>query len=247
MLHDWRVYVAKHFDMPPDEVRALLARPGAADLVTIHDHGLTATYLPFVFDPDAGAHGALLTHVARNNSQARDPVLGPALVIVHGPDHYISPRWLPSLAESGQVVPTWNYLTVHAYGELVVHDDPQWTRDVVRRLTEAHEDAYTVDDVPADFMERQLRAIVGIEVRISRVEAKAKMSQNKTPQDVQGIVGGLLSEGLGPGAEPTATWMELHSLPAAQRRASLLQSAGRRPRSRGASAEAASQDAPRTP
>ena len=95
------MYVAEHFSLPGDQVRQLLSQVGAADLVTVHEAGLVATYLPFVFDPDAGEHGALLTHVARNNSQAREATIGEALVIAHGADHYISPDWLPSQAETG--------------------------------------------------------------------------------------------------------------------------------------------------
>jgi transcriptional regulator len=230
------MYVPNHFAMSTDQVHELLTGLGAADLVTAHASGLAATYLPFVFDPDRGEHGALLTHVVRNNPQCIDPVLGEALVIVHGADHYVSPRWLPSLADGGRVVPTWNYLTVHAYGELVVHDDAAWTEDAVRRLTGAHESTYSVDQVPAAYLERMLRAIVGIEVRLTRVQAKAKMSQNKSPEDVRGIVDGLRTEaGDGAGdsaAELTATWMAAHSVPAAERRYALmndLRSTRRRP------------------
>jgi len=220
------VYVARHFSMSDDQVRGLLAAVGAADLVTMHDGGPVATYLPFVFDPDRGSHGALLTHVARNNSQARDPVLGEALVIAHGSDHYISPRWQPSLARTGEVVPTWNYVTVHAYGHLTVHDDPVWVADVVRRTTVAHEGehgGYSVDDVPPGHLARMLRAVVGIEVRLTRVEAKAKMSQNKSPADVAGIVEGLRLDAADELALRTAAWMQEHSLPAAQRRADLVE------------------------
>jgi transcriptional regulator len=224
------VYVPTHFSMSPDQVRELLGGVGAADLVTAHGSGLAATFLPFLFDPDGGEHGALLTHVARNNSQAVDAVLGDAMVIVHGADHYISPRWFPSFADGGQVVPTWNYVTVHAYGPLVVHDDPAWTEDVVRRLTDRHETAYSVDQVPPDYIERMLRAIIGIEVRLTRVEAKAKMSQNKRPEDVRGVVEGLIGAG-DDSAVLTASWMEQNSLPAAQRRASLLDEVARTRRS----------------
>jgi transcriptional regulator len=159
-------------------------------------------------------------------------VIGEAMVIVHGPDHYISPRWMPSFAEHGQMVPTWNYLTVHAYGRLVAHDDPAWTERAVRRLTAVHEPAagrepYSVDAVPADYIARQLRAIVGIEVQLTRVEAKAKMSQNKMPDDVAGMVDGLRHEVGGERAEATADWMQENSLPAAQRRAALLAEVGR--------------------
>lgn len=226
------MYTAAHFRLPDDQARSLLLQVGAADLVTVHQHGPVATYLPFVFDPDLGEHGALVTHVARNNSQAREAILGEALVIVHGVDHYISPRWLPSLARTGQVVPTWNYVTVHAYGTVTRHDDPDWVADVVRRTTAAHERAYSVDDVPADHLARMLRAIVGIEVRITRVEAKAKMSQNKSPADVAGIIDGLRTDAPGDRADRTASWMQANSLPAAQRRADLLAdlASGRRPR-----------------
>jgi transcriptional regulator len=219
------MYVAAHFALPEDQSRQLLAQVGAADLVTVHERGPVATYLPFLFDPAIGEHGTLLTHVARNNSQAREPVIGEALVIAHGPDHYIAPGWLPSQAETGQVVPTWNYLTVHAYGELTVHDDPDWVLDVVTRTTAQHERTYSVDAVPPDFVARQLRAIVGIEVRLTRLEAKAKMSQNKMPADVLGIIEALRGEGAVGAADAagrTADWMEQHSLPAAQRRAALI-------------------------
>jgi transcriptional regulator len=216
------VYVATHFSMPQDEARAVLEDVSAADLVTAHADGPVATYLPFVFDPEVGEHGALLTHVARNNSQARDPAIGEALVIAHGPDHYVSPSWLPSQTEHGRVVPTWNYLTVHAYGRIVVHDDPDRTRDAVQRLTARHEHEYSVDDVPADYVERMLRAVVALEIRLTRIEAKAKMSQNKSPDDVRGIIEGLHGASDGDRADATAEWMQQHSLPAAERRADLL-------------------------
>lgn len=221
------MYVANHFSMTHDQVRELLAGAGAADLVTAHDAGLAATFLPIAFDPDAGDHGSLIMHVARNNRQWSDPVIGEAMVIVHGAEHYVSPRWMPSLAEHGQVVPTWNYVTVHAYGRLVAHDDPAWTEAAVRRLTARHESAYSLDQVPAEFVQRQLRAIVGIEVQLTRVEAKAKMSQNKAPDDVAGVIDGLRSEAGDDQAVLTATWMQEHSIPAAQRRAALLVEVGR--------------------
>lgn len=226
------MYVANHFSMSDDQVVELLAGVAAADLVTAHADGVVATFLPFVFDPDLGEHGALLTHVARNNSQACEPVVGDAMVIAHGADHYVSPRWLPSLADAGEVVPTWNYLTVHAYGQLIVHDDAQWTGDIVRRLTAEHETDYSVDQVPRDYVTRMLRAIVGIEVRLTRVQAKAKMSQNKRPEDVGGIVTGLRVEAGDPQALRTASWMEQNSLPAAERRSALIEEVSRTHRRR---------------
>ena len=191
-----------HFAPPDDEsVRDLLRHHGAADLVTSTADGLVATLLPFVYDepsPD-GDRGRLLGHVARNNDQWRLPALGEALVIVRGPDAYISPSWYASKAEHGRVVPTWNYVTAHVYGELVVHDDPVWLDVLVRRLTDRHEqgnpEPWSVNDAPARFIAGQLRAIVGLELVITRIEAKLKLSQNRSAADVDGAIGGLQAVG----------------------------------------------------
>jgi transcriptional regulator len=199
------MYIPAHFAADDDAVRDLLARHGAADLITLTADGLLATMLPFAYDQDAGRQdspwGALLGHVARNNDQWRKPAQGESLAIVRGPDAYVSPSWYAAKAEHGRVVPTWNYVTAHVYGELVVHDDPAWVEDVVRRLTAKHEaartetagqaPAWSVDDAPRKFIEGQLRAIVGLELRITRIEAKAKLSQNRPVGDVAGIVAGL--------------------------------------------------------
>ena len=114
----------KHFAVSDDDVGRLLHNHGAADLVTATDDGLIATFLPFLFDPTVGEHGALLGHVARNNDHWRRPPVGEVLVIVRGPDAYVTPSWYATKTEHGRVVPTWNYVTAHVYGRLVVHDDP---------------------------------------------------------------------------------------------------------------------------
>jgi transcriptional regulator len=193
------VYVPAHFAADDPAVHELLSRPQAADLVTMTSDGLVATFLPFVFDPAAGERGALLGHLARNNDQWRRPAVGEALVVVHGPDAYVSPNWYATKAEHGRVVPTWNYLTAHVYGELRVHDDVEWLDALVRRLTDRHEAGepapWSVDDAPAAFVAGQLRAIVGVELVISRVEAKVKMSQNRPPADVAGVTAGLDARG----------------------------------------------------
>ncbi len=193
------MYVPSHFAADDAVVRELLDRHGAADLVTTTATGLVATLLPFVHDPAAGAHGALLGHVARNNDQWRRPALGEAMVIVRGPDAYVSPSFYASKAEHGRVVPTWNYLTAHVYGDLVVHDDPDWVEALVRRLTEHHEAGtaapWSVDDAPPAYVAGQLRAIVGVELRITRIEAKAKLSQNRPEADLDGVVAGLAARG----------------------------------------------------
>ena len=208
------MYVPAHFAVDETATRELLARHGAADLVTLTDEGLMATMLPFAYVPPAGAgggedggeHGALHGHVARNNPQWKLPARGESLAIVRGPDAYISPAFYASKAEHGRVVPTWNYVTAHVHGELVVHDDAAWTESVVRRLTAKHEAAsfsntasaqrpWSVDDAPRAFIEGQLRAIVGIELLITRIESKAKLSQNRPVADIAGVVAGLRERG----------------------------------------------------
>ncbi len=197
------MYVPEHFAASEADVTELLARHGAADLVTATDDGLQATFLPFVFDPARGDKGALLGHVARNNPQWKLRPTGPAaenaMVIVRGPDAYVSPSWYASKAEHGRVVPTWNYVTAHVYGRLVIHDDVRWLEDLVRTLTDRHERGtpapWSVDDAPARFLAGQLRAIVGVELVISRVEAKLKLSQNRPQADIDGVIAGLAERG----------------------------------------------------
>jgi transcriptional regulator len=199
------MYIPAHF--APDDVTVgeLLHHHGAADLVTVTADGLVATMLPFVYMPEAGARGALHGHLARNNPQWKLPAQGEAMAIVHGPDAYISPTWYASKAEHGRVVPTWNYVTAHVYGELIVHDDPAWTEDLVCRLTAKHEAGsarpWSVDDAPPEYIAGQLRAIVGVELAITRIEAKAKLSQNRPEADVDGVITGLRARGDGRSAD----------------------------------------------
>jgi transcriptional regulator len=189
------VYVPAHFAAREDAVGRLLAAPGAVDLISTTAAGLTATTLPMLHDPDAGT---LTGHLARNNPQWQESV-GEVLVIVRGPDAYVSPSWYATKAEHGRVVPTWDYVLAHVHGELVVHTDADWLAAHVARLTEAHEgrraEPWAVTDAPERFVAGQLRAIVGVEVRIRRVEAKWKLSQNRSPADVDGVVSGLTADG----------------------------------------------------
>ena len=209
------MYVPGHFAADEAAVRELLERHGAADLVTVTAEGPVATMLPFIYVPGTGAaeggepesgrpegggHGSLHGHLARNNAQWKLPARGEALAIVRGPDAYISPSfYAESKPAHGRVVPTWNYVTAHVYGSLIVHDDAAWTESVVRRLTAKHEalsaHPWSVDDAPRAFIEGQLRAIVGVELVISRIEAKAKLSQNRPPADVSGVIAGLRYRG----------------------------------------------------
>jgi transcriptional regulator len=193
------MYIPGHFAADDELVGQLLRNHGAADLITVTDDGLAATLLPFVYVPEAGEHGVLQGHVARNNDQWSRPARGDSLVIVRGPDAYVTPSWYESKAEHGRVVPTWNYVTAHVYGELTVHDEPEWKEDLVRRLTDKHESRrehpWAVDDAPRAFIEGQLRAIVGLELLITRIEAKAKLSQNRAPADIDGVITGLRANG----------------------------------------------------
>ena len=190
------MYIPAYFAADEQAVDDLLTHHGAADLITATPEGMVATMLPFAYDPEMRT---LRGHVARNNDQWRRSVVGEALVIVRGPDAYISPAWYSTKAEHGRVVPTWNYVTAHVYGRLVVHDDPVWTEDLVRRLTTKHEarrdHPWSVDDAPRAFIEGQLRAIVGVELEITRIEAKAKLSQNRPAADVEGVIAGLRERG----------------------------------------------------
>ena len=193
------MYVPSSFAMDDAVVRELLLHAGAGDLITSTSGGLQATFLPFVYDASVGAHGALRGHLARNNEQWQSTPQGEALVILRGPDSYVTPSWYASKQEHGRVVPTWNYVTAHVHGELRVHDDLEFVRRSVHELTAKHEatreQPWAVTDAPARYVEGQLRAIVGVELLITRVDAKAKLSQNRPAADITGVVRGLRESG----------------------------------------------------
>jgi transcriptional regulator len=198
------MYIPEYFQATDDAIQALLRRPGAVDLVTTTARGILATLLPMAWDEPGsrdglGAHGALVGHVAIKNDQWRETALGDALAIIRGPDAYITPSWYAAKREHGRVVPTWNYLIAHAYGRLVIHEDPAWLEANVRRLVELHEGSreapWAVDDAPATYIEGQLRALVGVELLIDRLEAKSKLSQNRSAADVEGVIAGLEADG----------------------------------------------------
>lgn len=173
-----------------------LAAVVPATLVTVSRGRLTASILPMLFDPEDGPAGMLRGHLARANPQwcALDAEVE-ALALFDGPDAYVSPRMYPSTRETERHVPTWNYVTVHATGALQIRNDEAWLLDVIRRLTDRHEASapapWSVDGIPRDYLEGQLRAIVGLELRITRLEAKRKLSQNREPLDVDGVIAAL--------------------------------------------------------
>jgi transcriptional regulator len=179
-----------------DVLHDAIERSGPAHLVSVTAAGLIATVVPLLLDRLTGPRGTLVGHVARANPHWREARPDSAsMAIFPGLDAYISPSWYPTKRDTGKVVPTWNYEVIHASGELVVHDDPTWVEALVRRLTERHEaglaDRWSVDDAPTDFIGSQLRAIVGIELRITALEGKQKLSQNRPVADVEGAITGL--------------------------------------------------------
>src|SRR5580692_4341589 len=178
-------------------MRELMIAHPLGTLVTLGASGLIASHIPMVIEDDGSEFGLLQGHISRANTQWRDfvPTVD-ALAIFAGHHHYITPNWYPGTKEHGKEVPTWNYAVVHAYGPLKVIEDEQWLLKFVSHLTDVHEAAtspapWKVTDAPPDYIQAMLRAIVGIELPIRRLEGKWKVSQNKTEKDREGVVEGL--------------------------------------------------------
>lgn len=195
------MYVPKHFaETRVETLHELMRAHPLAALVTLTPDGLDANHIPFELDPEPAPFGTLRGHIARANPLWRDASreVG-ALAIFQGPGTYISPSWYPTKQETGKVVPTWNYAIVHAHGPLRVIEDRHWLRELVERLTNRHEagrrDPWKVTDAPADFIDQQLGAIIGLELPIARLVGKWKTSQNRPARDQDGVVAGLLQEG----------------------------------------------------
>ena len=191
------MYNPPHFREERTEVLHQLIRDHSlAALITLGPEGLIANHVPLILDPAPEPLGTLRGHLSRANPQWRDSLPHiPALAIFQGPSAYITPSWYPTAQETGQVVPTYNYVVVHAHGALQTYEDPQLLLRNVRALTELHEASFatrwSVDDAPSDFIAAQLKGIIGIEIPIARLEGKWKVSQNRVPADRQGVVDGL--------------------------------------------------------
>lgn len=173
---------------------------GLATLVTNGADGLDASHVPLLVEPGPGPCGRLVGHLARANPQWRATSEGsPALAIVLGPDAYVTPSWYPSKRESGRVVPTWNYVTIHAHGTVRFFQDRDRLLTVVDRLTDRHERSrahpWKVADAPPDYVEAMLSGIVGVELAITRLEGKWKASQNRSEADRRGVEEGLRLQG----------------------------------------------------
>jgi transcriptional regulator len=178
-----------------ESIRATIHGARLARLVTATIDGPVATPLPLFLDESEGEHGVLYGHVARANPHWQLPPIGNALAIFSGPEAYVTPSWYATKQETGKVVPTWNYLAVHAYGPVEFFQEPERLLDAVTRLTKRHEGArekpWTVGEAPADFIAAQLRAIVGVRIPVVRFEGKRKMSQNRPEADRVGVAAGL--------------------------------------------------------
>ncbi len=198
-----------HFNAMTDEseARRLVDTVGTAQLITVGADGYPlATLLPVLW-----RGGRVIAHMARANEHWRSIVPDSAVLLVcSGADAYISPSWYAAKREHGKVVPTWNYSAVHLSGRVTVHDDPEWVRHAVTELTDQHEHArdhpWAVTDAPEKYVEGQLRAIVGIDIVVERVEGKAKLSQNRSEADQDGVIAGLRAEP-GDGAHAVAAEM----------------------------------------
>jgi transcriptional regulator len=210
------MYLPMHFkEERLPMLHGLIRAQPLATLVTLSTGGLTADHVPLLLDAERGAYGTLVGHVARANPLWKDHQTAvDALAVFTGPDSYISPSFYPTKRKTGMVVPTWNYVAVHAWGKLNVHDDANWLRDLVSRLTDHHESAgkapWRVTDAPADFIDKMLKAIVGIEIPIHRIEGKWKVSQNRPAADREGTIAGLHGAGTPQALEMAELVAETH-------------------------------------
>jgi transcriptional regulator len=195
------MYVPKHFEETRVEVlHALMRRHPLGTLVAMTPHGLDANHIPFEIDAEPAPYGTLRGHVAKANPLWQSLSMTPeALVVFQGSNAYISPSLYVAKQEHGKVVPTWNYAVVHAHGAARVVHEAAWLRTLVTALTDRHEegraDRWRVTDAPAEYVEKLLAAIVGIEIPIARLQGKWKLSQNRSVVDRRGVVAGLESEG----------------------------------------------------
>jgi transcriptional regulator len=195
------MYLPAHFDEPcVERLHELIRERPLGSLVVLSSAGLNANHIPFELDAAPAPLGTLRGHVAKANPVWRD--FSPdveALVIFQGPQAYVSPSWYPSKKITGEVVPTYNYLVVHGYGAIKVVHDREWLRGLVTRLTERFEtgrDArWHVTDAPASFIDTQLGAIVGLEIALTKLTGKWKVSQNRSLDDRAGVVQGLTGRG----------------------------------------------------
>jgi transcriptional regulator len=204
------MYVPRHFAETRVEVlHELIRRHPLGTLVVAAADGLEASHVPFEIDPEPAPFGTLRCHVARANPIWQQISADrPVLVVFQGEEGYVSPSWYVGKQENGKVVPTWNYAAVHAYGIANTVQDAAWLRRMVEDLTNRHEqgraDPWHVSDAPADYVEKLLGAIVGIEIPVTRMLGKWKFSQNRSAADRQGVITGLERDGTAPQVDVAA-------------------------------------------
>jgi transcriptional regulator len=195
------MYVPRHFEESRIEVlHALIRRHPLGALVASTEQGLDACHVPFELDAERGAQGTLRCHLAKANPMWKQLGAGaPVMVMFQGADAYISPSWYASKEEHGKVVPTWNYVVVHAHGTATITHDAAWLRTLVEDLTQRHEagraDPWQVSDAPGEYIDKMLAAIVGVEIPIERLTGAWKLSQNRSAADRQGAIEGLREYG----------------------------------------------------
>ena len=187
------MYVAKHFEIPGDYLAELLGRVRAGNLVTVHESGPQATFVPFHLETRETGQ-VLVTHLMRNNPQAVEPVTGPALVIIDIDDAYVSPSWYATNKDLPNV-PTWDYITIHITGKIRFTTDPAAALAAARELTSRTEPLEVLEAVGEEKLRKMARAIVGAEVTMEKIQGKAKASQNRHPDDVSSLLAHLEREG----------------------------------------------------
>jgi len=189
------MYIPRHFSVEDAVAQSFLQNLKSGHLVTNTSQGMLSTMIPVTFNK---LSGSIVGHLARGNAQWSEKTTQEALFISVPVDAYISPSWYASKQEHGKVVPTWDYMLAHVYGELVIHDDVDWLRQAVSDLTDSFEvgraKPWKLEEAPDDYVAGQLRAIVGVELKVSRLEVSFKMSQNKTKEDLDGVIAGLRAD-----------------------------------------------------
>lgn len=195
------MYIPNHFtETRPEELARIMRAYPLGILVTQSELGLDANHIPFEYESDPQTPGKLIAHVARANPLWQQCPSGTkVLVVFRGADAYISPNWYPSKREAHRQVPTWNYEVVHAHGVMTVLEDERFLRRVVSRLTQRHEATepkpWKMGDAPPDYIDGMLKSIVGIEIEITSITGKVKLSQNKDERDRMGVVDALRTKG----------------------------------------------------
>ena len=195
------MYIPKHFEETRvDVLHSLIESYPLASIVTLKDNFPEVNHIPMLLSPLQGSYGLLSGHIARNNPMWRDhPVDTDVLVVFHGPNAYISPSWYASKAQTGKVVPTWNFVSVQARGRIRFIHEPEWLIQHLHALSSQHEKQFShpwhVNDAPAEFIQDLIKVIVGFEIEVTDIKGKYKVSQNRSAEDMQSVIDALNTTG----------------------------------------------------